>query len=118
MRHRHAFYLSQRPTQRLYDVAETYRVKKSEVLERALQSYQTSENRDASHDLTKMQQEVTAPSLRRLKRELAIAAALTATCVRYFLMITPPLPQHAYAAVRGLGEIRFEQVIESVAMRL
>jgi hypothetical protein len=38
--------------------------------------------------------------------------------VRYYLMITPPLPEEAHAAARALGQLRFEQVIESVANRL
>jgi hypothetical protein len=105
-------------TQHLQMLAETHRASKSEILERALQRYLASENSDRSHDLTNMQQEATSRSLRRLERDLAIAVELTATFVRYFLMITPPLPEDAHAAARALGELRFNQVIESVARRL
>jgi hypothetical protein len=115
MRHRHALYLSHGLTQRPHAVAETYRVTKSEVPERALQRYLTSENIDPLHDLTDIPQELTDRSLLSLERELAIAVELTATFVPYYLMITPPLLRHAYAAAWALGELRFEQVIESVA---
>jgi predicted transcriptional regulator len=118
MRHRHALYLSEAMTQRLQLVAEAHRLSKSEILEHALQRYLTSENSDRSHDLTNIQQEATTRSLRRLERDLAIAVELTATFVRYFLMITPPLPGESLGAARALGELRFEQVIESVARRL
>jgi hypothetical protein len=118
MRHRHALYLSEAMTQRLQIVAETHRVSKSEILERALQRYLTSENNDPTHDLINIQQEATCRSLRRLERDLAIAMELTATLVRYFLMITPPLPEEAHDAARALGQLRFEQMIESVANRL
>jgi hypothetical protein len=118
MRHRHALYLSEAMTQRLQLVAETHRLSKSEILERALQRCQTSEGNDPSHDLTNIQQEATSRSLRRLERDLAIAVELTATFVRYFLMITPPLPEDAHEAARALGQLRFEQVIESIANRL
>jgi hypothetical protein len=118
MRHRHALYLSEAMTQRLQIVAETHRVSKSEILERALRRYLTSENTDRSYDLMNIQQEATCRSLRRLERDLAIAVELTATFVRYYLMITPPLPEEAHAAARALGQLRFEQVIESVANRL
>ena len=91
MRHRHALYLSEAMTQRLQLVAEAHRLSKSEILERALRRYLTSENNDTSLDLINIQQEANARSLRRLERDLAIAVELTATFVRYFVMITPPL---------------------------
>jgi Ribbon-helix-helix protein, copG family len=118
MRCRHTFYLSEAMTQRLQLVAETHRLSKSEILERALRRYLTAENNDPSGDLINIQQEANARSLRRLERDLAIAVELTATFVRYFVMITPPLPKDAHEAARALGQLRFEQVIESVANRL
>jgi hypothetical protein len=57
-------------------------------------------------------------SLRRLERDLALATELIATFVRYFVMITPPLPGSEHAAARALGQLRFEQVIEDIARRL
>jgi hypothetical protein len=38
--------------------------------------------------------------------------------VRYFVTITPRLPEDAHEAARALGQIRFDQVIESVATHL
>ena len=118
MRHRHALYLSDAMTQRLQLVAESNRLSKSEILERALRRYLTSETNGPSYDLINIQQEANARSLRRLERDLAIAVELTATFVRYFLMIMPPLPEDAHEEARALGQLRFEQVIESVANRL
>ena len=118
MRYRHALYLSEAMTQRLQLVAEAHRLSKSEILERALRRYLTAESNDISHDLINIQQEANARSLRRLERDLAIAVELMATFVRYFVMITPPLPEDAHEAARALGQLRFEQVIESVANRL
>ena len=115
MRHRRALYLSDAMTQRLQLVAEAHRLSKSQILERALRRYLTVENSVTSHDLINIQQEANARSLRRLERDLAIAVELTATFVRYFVMITPPLPEEAYEAARALGQLRFEQVIESIA---
>jgi hypothetical protein len=83
-----------------------------------LRRYLTAENNDTSRDLINIQQEANARSLRRLERDLAIAVELTATFVRYFVMITPPFLEDAHEAARALGQLRFEQVIESVANRL
>jgi hypothetical protein len=118
MRHRHALYLSDVMTGRLQIMAETHRVAKSEILERALKRYLTNESGDTSADLLILQQESSTRSFRRLERDLAIATELIATFVRYFVTITPPLPGSEHAAARALGQLRFEQVIEDVAYRL
>jgi hypothetical protein len=118
MRHRHALYLSEAMTQRLQIMAETHRVAKSEILERALKRYLVHESGDPPADLVVLQRESNSRSLRRLERDLAIASELIATFVRYFLTITPPLPGSEHAAARALGQLRFEQVIEDVARRL
>jgi hypothetical protein len=52
-----------------------------------------------------------------LERDLAIAVELIATFVRYFVTITPPLPEDAHEAARALGQLRFDQVVENVANR-
>ena len=118
MRQRHALYLSQAMTLRLQVMAETHRVAKSEVLERALKRYLANEGGGPPADLLVRQQESNTRSFRRLERDLAIATELIATFVRYFLTITPPLPGGEHAAARALGELRFEQVIEDIARRL
>jgi hypothetical protein len=118
MRHRHALYLSEAMTQRLQIMAETYRVAKSEILERALKRYLVNESSDQPADLVVLLQESNSRSLRRLERDLAIASELIATFVRYFVTITPPLPGSEHAAARALGQLRFDQVIEDIARRL
>ena len=118
MRHRHALYLSEAMTQRLQIMAETHQVAKSEILERALKRYLANESGDLPVDFLVLQQESSTRSFRRLERDLAIATELIATFVRYFLTITPPLPESEHAAARALGHLRFEQVIEDIARRL
>lgn len=118
MRQRHALYLSAAMTQRLQIMAETHGVAKSQILERALTRYLADESGGPAADLLVLQQESNGRSLRRLERDLAIATELTATFVRYFLTITPPLPEREHAAARALGQLRFEEVIEDIARRL
>lgn len=118
MRQRHALYLSGAMTQRLQVMAETHRIAKSQILERALQQYLANENASPAADLLVLQQEANGRSLRRLERDLAIVTELSATFVRYFLTMTPPLPESEHAAARALGQLRFEEVIEDIARRL
>ncbi len=118
MRHRHALYLSTTMTHKLNVAAQTHRVSKSAILERALQQYLAEPNGNQADDPQNLQHESMIRSMRRLERDLAISTELTSTFVRYFLMITPPISSSEHAAARTLGQLRFDQVIEEVAKRL
>ncbi len=118
MRHRHALYLSEAMSQRLQTTAETHRVAKSTILERALQQYLAAPNGGQFSDLNSLENTAIGRTLRRIERDLAIVSELMATFVRYFVTITPPLPESEHAAARALGQLRFEQVIEEIARRM
>ena len=118
MRKRHALYLSEAMTERLELMAETHRLSKSEILERALQVYLTQDADGQPSNLCGLQQEQNGKALKRLERDVAIATELLATFVGYFLTITPPLPASETEAARALGRLRFDQVIAGIAHRL
>ena len=54
----------------------------------------------------------------RIDRDSAITAETVALYVRYFLTITPPLPESEQEAARLLGRKRFDVFVEEVARRL
>ena len=118
MRQRHALYLSAVMTERLEVMAETHRLSKSEILERALQAYLTQDANGRPTNLIAQQQDRNERTLGRVERDVAIATELLATFVRYFLTITPPLPASETDAARALGQQRFQQAIAGVARRL
>ncbi len=118
MRHRHALYLSDSITRQLQLTAETHHVSKSAILESALQRFLSPDSTGQPRAIPLLQQHASARSLSRLERDLAITTELLATLTRYFLMITPPLPEAEQAAATTLGRLRFEQVIEEVAKRV
>jgi hypothetical protein len=76
-------------------------VSKSAILERALQQFLAPQTNAASTNLQTVQQEAMQRPLNRLERDLAVGNEVTAIFVRYFLMITPPLP----ASEHGAAEI-------------
>src|SRR5262245_38994852 len=118
MRQRHALYLSAAMTERLKLIAETHRLSKSEILERALQAHLATEGDGGPPHILALQQERNERALGRLERDVAITTELLATFVRYFLTITPPLPVSETDAARALGQQRFQQVIAGIARRL
>jgi predicted transcriptional regulator len=118
MRQRHALYLSEAMTHQLQAAAETHRVSKSAILERALQQFLAPQSNGTSTNLQTLQQETMQRSLNRLERDLAVGNELTAIFVRYFLMITPPLPASEHDAAQITGQLRFDQVIETIAARI
>jgi hypothetical protein len=104
MRQRHALYLSVAMTERLKPIAETHRLSKSEVLERALQACLAAETAVGPAHLLALRQERNERALGRLERDVAIAKEL-ATFVRFFVTITPPLPKSETEAARALGTV-------------
>jgi len=118
MRQRHALYLSAAMTERLTLMAETHRLSKSDILERALQAYLTQDAGGRPTNLLAQQQDRNERKLGRVERDVAIATELLATFVRYFLTITPPLPASETDAAHALGQQRFQQAIAGIARRL
>ena len=118
MRHRQALYLSDAMTHQLELTAEARHVSKSAILEQALRQYLIPPGPSQSSGLSQLQQSANGRSLSQLQRELAVSTELLATLTRFFLTVTPPMPEGEQAAARTLGRLRFEQVIEDVSRRL
>jgi hypothetical protein len=56
--------------------------------------------------------------LRRIRREVEVTAETFALFVRYFLMITPPLPESEQEEARQLGRARLEVFLKEVGRRV
>ena len=54
----------------------------------------------------------------RLERDLSIAAEAIALFIRFWLTVTPPLPESAQAAAQANGRERFELFLETLGRRL
>ena len=91
---------------------------KSAILEQALHLFLSPDSTGQLQAIPLLHHHANARSLSRLERDLAISTELMATLTRFFLMITPLLPEAEQAAATALGRLRFEQVIEEVARRV
>jgi hypothetical protein len=56
--------------------------------------------------------------VRRLQRETEVASETLALFVRYFLMVTPPVPESEQHAAKALGRERYEVFIQQIAKRI
>jgi hypothetical protein len=54
----------------------------------------------------------------RLERDLSIAVETLALFIRFWLTVTPPLPESAQAAAQAKGRERFESFLETLGRRL
>jgi hypothetical protein len=54
----------------------------------------------------------------RLERDLWIAAETLALFIRFWLTVTPPLPEIAQAAAQAKGRERFDSFLETLGRRL
>ncbi len=54
----------------------------------------------------------------RLERDLGISIEMLALFVRFWLTVTPPVPDSAQAAAQAKGRERFENFVQSLGRRL
>jgi hypothetical protein len=54
----------------------------------------------------------------RLERDLSIAVEALALFIKFWLTVTPPLPESAQAAAQAKGRERFEFFLETLGRRL
>ena len=54
----------------------------------------------------------------RLERDLGISVEMLALFVRFWLTVTPPMPDSSQAAAQAKGRERFEGFVESLGRRL
>src|SRR5262249_61512950 len=54
----------------------------------------------------------------RLERDVSVVAETVALFVRFWLTVTPPLPQSAQVAAQAKGRERFESFLEALGRRL
>lgn len=110
--------LSPETTKRLTLVANYRKGAKSALVEEALDRYLDPERRRLLDDAALRRLDTQSKSLSTIARDVAIATETLSLFVRYFLTITPPLPQPEQDAARALGRQRFEVFVAQVGRRL
>ena len=86
------------------------------IAEAAITSFLTPDDRDR-REVTRRLDRLTRQG-ERLQRDLWIAAETLALFVRFWLTVTPPLPESVQAAAQAKGRDRFAMFLETLGRRL
>jgi hypothetical protein len=117
-KHRISLYLDDGTVKNLALAANRRKGAKSALVEEALDQYLNPERRRMLDEATLRRMDRISSSVSIVARDVAIATETLSLFVRYFLTITPPLPQGEQDAARALGRQRFEVFVAQVGRRL
>lgn len=115
---RYTLYLS-RPLARQFDlIARQRHGGKSALVEEALRASLAPEQHPGVEEVLARRLDDLSKSVATIRRDVAIATETLALFVRYYLTITPPLPQSEQEPARLLGRERFQVFVAQIGRRL
>jgi hypothetical protein len=115
---RYTLYLS-RPLARQFDlIARQRHGGKSALVEEALRANLEPERHPGVEEVLARRLDDLSKSVASIRRDVAIATETLALFVRYYLTITPPLPQSEQEPARLLGRERFQVFVAQIGRRL
>jgi hypothetical protein len=117
MKKRHTFYLSL-PLARKLDLVGQRFGAKSALVEEALRARLEPEQVPGVNEVLIRRLNEVHRAIGGIARDVAIATETLALFVRYFLTITPPLPQSEQEPARLLGKERFQVFVAQIGRRL
>lgn len=118
MKNRLNIYFAPDLLDRLAALAAQRGVTKSSVVEAALTSFLSPDAADRREAVFVRRLDRVSRQLERLERDLTIGIETLALFVRFWLSVTPPLPESAQAAAKAKGSERYEGFIETLGRRL
>lgn len=115
---RYTLYVSAPLARRLDDVARSTHGGKSALVEEALAASLTPQQVPGVDDLLLKRLADIIGVAQKIERDQAIVTEVLALFVRYFLTITPPLPEDEQEPARLLGRERFQVFVAQVGRQL
>jgi hypothetical protein len=109
MKTRLNIYLSPGQHEEIAALSAKRRVSKSSVIEAAVASMLSPDSADAREAAFVRRLDRHTRQLERVERDLAIAIETIALFVRFWLAVTPPLPESAQAAAKAKGAERLSR---------
>ena len=118
MRTKHTFRLPPDLAAQLADYAHRKRVPQALVVETALSSYLSPDNSERMEAAIGRRLDRLTRQIERLERHVTISNEALALFVRFWLTVTPPLPDTAQPAAQAKGRERYEGFVEALGRRL
>lgn len=118
MRTKHTFRLPPDLAGQLADYANRKRVPQALVVETALSSYLSPDNPERMEAALGRRLDRLTRQVDRLERHVTISNEALALFVRFWLTVTPPLPDTAQPAAQAKGRERYEGFVEALGRRL
>ena len=118
MRTKHTFRLPPDLAAQLADYAHRKRVPQALVVETALSSYLSPDSSERMEAALGRRLDRLTRQVERLERHVAISNEALALFVRFWLTVTPPLPDTAQPAAQAKGRERYDGFVEALGRRL
>jgi len=118
VRTKHTFRLPPDLAARLGDYANRKRVSQALVVEAALASYLSPDSSERMEAALGRRLDRLTRQAERLERHITISNEALALFVRFWLSVTPPLPDTAHPAAQAKGRERYEGFIEALGRRM
>ena len=111
-------YLQPEIITRLTELADRKKQPKSLIAEAAITSFLTPDNADQLEAALTRRLDFLGRQVERLERDLGIAVEALALFIRFWLIVTPSLPETAQAAAQAKGRERYDSFLETLGRRL
>lgn len=103
---------------RINDLSGRKNLSRSAIVEAAVASFLSPDAADRREAAFTRRMDRLSRQAQRIERDLGITAETMALFIRFWLTITPPLPQEAQSAAQITGRERFEGFVDTLGKRL
>ena len=118
MRDRMNVYFRPELLKQISELADRKRLSRSAIVEAAVVSFLSPDGADRREAAFTRRLDRLSRQMQRLERDVGLTAESLALFIRFWLTITPPLPNDAQAAAQAKGRDRFEGFVEALGRRL
>jgi hypothetical protein len=118
MKNRMNVYFPPELLRQISDLADRKGLSRSAIVEAAVASFLSPDGGDRREAAFARRLDRQSRQLQRLERNIGISVETLALFIRFWLTITPPLPNDAQASAQAKGRERYEGFIEALGRRL
>lgn len=118
MRDRMNVYFPPELLKQISELADRKKLSRSAIVEAAVASFLSPDGTDRREAAFARRLDRLSRQMQRLERDVGLTAETLALFIRFWLTITPPLPNDAQAAAQTKGRERFEGFVETLGRRL